>query len=185
MKIKNLLVEDSFIEEILSDLNKQEDSYVLIDYDICKELHTKTGIYRLFLMDYARCPILTGGDSLILNMFTTQARIDKAKEKLSRHLMYEELFEAPKSSMLPFLMPADKLFSTTLKEETDKVIMPEATVLLFKGQIFRSNDLVIKIPKEYKKGKKENSGHKVLKKNDYKRSSKHNSKGYGNNGFLL
>ncbi len=208
MKIKNLLVEDGFIEELLRDLNKQEDSYVLIDYDICKELHTKTGIYRLFLMDYASTslyfenfPNMSPDErekNACITYCITKARNNKNKAHFLKQTIYEELFDA-ESSSLPLLMRIDmefnlmridmefKIKTEALEEESGKVIMPEDNVLLWKGQVFRRNDLVIKLPKEYKKERKERPGYKVLKKKDYKRNRKANILGcmsgrnYGSN----
>ena len=203
MKIKNLLVEDGFIEELLRDLNKQEDSYVLIDYDICKELHTKTGIYRLFLVDYASKPIMLDGEDSCLNYYVNENRRTKKIEKIEKQIMYEELFDATESSIMPFLMPIDSFFKIMTeddivvlsaeilsKEEDSKYITINSRndTIVVDCKIVKPEDLIKKLEKNHnQKIKKERPGYKVLKKKDYKRNRKANILGcmsgrnYGSN----
>ena len=51
MKVKQLLVNDVFVDEVVKELIDKQKSYVLIDYEIYKELHIESGIYRFYSLE--------------------------------------------------------------------------------------------------------------------------------------
>lgn len=51
MKVKKLLVNNDFVSILIKELIHTQTSYVMIDYDIYKELHVESGIYRFFSIE--------------------------------------------------------------------------------------------------------------------------------------
>ncbi len=51
MKVKKLLVNDVFVDALVKELIDTQTSYVLIDYELYKELHIERGIYRFYSLE--------------------------------------------------------------------------------------------------------------------------------------